>query len=135
MKNYRKEFPSDPDMLPQIDSFILDIAKDLNLSKEKLNGLSLSVAEAASNAIIHGNKCDRDKKLVIDIIVNQNQIIVKFKDQGSGFDPSHVPDPTETENILKESGRGIHIMKSYLDDLKFNFTPNGTEVSLIISLD
>ncbi len=135
MKNYRKEFPSDPDMLPQIDSFILDIAKDLNLSKEKLNGLSLSAAEAASNAILHGNKCDRDKKLVIDIIVNQNQIIVKFKDQGSGFDLSHVPDPTETENILKESGRGIHIMKSYLDDLKFNFTPNGTEVSLIISLD
>ena len=58
-----------------------------------------------------------------------------FKDEGEGFEPKSVPDPTTPENILKESGRGIHIMKSYLSSLSYNFTPDGTEAILEMSLD
>ncbi|KAB2846473.1 MAG: ATP-binding protein [Melioribacteraceae bacterium] len=58
-----------------------------------------------------------------------------FKDEGKGFNINTVPDPTKPENILKESGRGIHIMKNFLDDLKYNFTPTGTEAILVVRLD
>ena len=59
---------------------------------------------------------------------------VSLKDQGNGFEVSEVPDPTKPENILKDSGRGIHIIRNFVDDLKYNFSPEGTEAILFLSL-
>ena len=69
------------------------------------------------------------------ITVTDTEMKIVFKDEGTGFIPDKVPDPTEPENILKESGRGIHIMKNFLDELKYNFTPTGTEAILVVKLD
>jgi serine/threonine-protein kinase RsbW len=55
-------------------------------------------------------------------------------DEGTGFDPSQIPDPTQPENILKDSGRGMYLMKVYMDDLKYNVTPKGTETILIMNI-
>jgi serine/threonine-protein kinase RsbW len=60
---------------------------------------------------------------------------ITIKDEGRGFKLEAVPDPTRPENILKESGRGIHIMRSFLKDLRYNFTPTGTETILTLALD
>ena len=135
VQTFTKEIPSDPDLLPDVEKFILDIANQTNLKKDKHNNLALSVSEAASNSMIHGNKLDINRKVFITIKVFDDKMEISFKDQGNGFNPGNVPDPTHPENILKESGRGIHIMKNFLDDLKFNFTPDGTEVILVIKLD
>ncbi|MFC2085231.1 ATP-binding protein [Bacteroidota bacterium] len=134
-KKYKKTVPSDPDILPEVEEFVMDIAERSNLNKSKFNNLALSVAEAASNSIIHGNKLDINKKVHIEIRVDDSTFQVSFRDEGKGFRLSNVPDPTKPENILKDSGRGIHIMKSFLDDIKFNFTHEGTEVILILNLD
>lgn len=129
-----KIFPTDPELLPEIEDFIVQIAKECNLSEDKHNALALSVAEAASNSMVHGNKLDSTKKVIVTIVIDETKMILKFTDQGSGFDPKSVPDPTAPENILKDSGRGIHIMTTFLDDLRYEFTPEGTTAILEISL-
>ena len=132
---YVKVFPSDREYLPEIESFIINIAEQNNVNKEMLNSLALSTAEAASNSILHGNKNDPTKKVEIKVFITDRVMKIIFKDEGKGFEPESVPDPTTPENILKESGRGIHIMKSYLSSLSYNFTPEGTEAILEMSLD
>lgn len=134
-KVFTKEFPSDPDLLPEIEEFVIGIAEELNLSKDKYNNLALSVSEAASNSMVHGNKLDIEKKVHITVKVTDDIMEIIFKDEGKGFNINTVPDPTKPENILKESGRGIHIMKNFLDDLKYNFTSTGTEAILVVRLD
>lgn len=134
-KVYQKEIISDPDLMPEVEEFILNIANEINLKEDKHNYLALSTAEAISNSIVHGNKLDKNKKVLITVTVTDSQIIIMFKDEGKGFNPNDVPDPTAPENILKDSGRGIHIMKSFIDELKYNFTPEGTETILAVSLD
>ncbi|MEW5842268.1 MAG: ATP-binding protein [Bacteroidota bacterium] len=133
-KVYVKEVPTDPDLLPELEEFIIEIAQKSNLNKDKFNSLALSFSEAASNSFLHGNKLDKKKKIKITVKVNEEKITLIIKDEGKGFNINTVPDPTKPENILKDSGRGIHIMRSFLDELKYNFTPTGTETILIISL-
>ena len=134
-KEYVKVFPSNPEFLPEIEDFILEIAKENNVDEDKFNSLALATAEAASNSMIHGNKNDPKKKVEIKVFISEILMKIIFKDEGNGFEPGAVPDPTTPENILKESGRGIHIMKSYLSALYYNFTPEGTEAILELSLD
>ena len=134
-KVFTKRFSSDADNLVEVEKFIMEIVDEFNLSDEIKNNLSLSVSEAASNAIVHGNKLDPNKFVDITITVDSDKIEVVIKDQGNGFDPSSVPDPTEPENLLKDSGRGIHIMKTFLEKMHYNFTDNGTEVTLVVMLN
>ena len=133
-KFYNKIFQSKSANLPKIEEYIIDIAKQTKISEIKLNNLEMAVAEASANCILHGNKYDESKKVEVTIIVESDKLIVKFKDEGSGFKLDEVPDPTKPENILKHSGRGVHIMKSFLDNLKYNFTPSGTETILTVNI-
>jgi len=133
-KVYTKKFTSDPDNLVEVEEFITEVANEFYLDEEIKNNLSLSLSEAASNAMVHGNKLDPKKYVDIKITVSDDKIKVVIKDEGNGFDPSSVPDPTAPENLLKDSGRGIHIMKTFLKNMRYNFTDSGTEVILEISL-
>lgn len=132
---YSLEIESDPNNLITVEEFVNYFAKDLGVSDERMNGLLLSVTEATTNAIIHGNKCNLDKKVYINVFVEDGNIIIKVKDEGDGFDPAGVPDPTEPQNLLKDSGRGVYLMKVYMDDLKYNATPEGMETVLVLKLE
>lgn len=132
--NYHLEIESDPNNLITVEEFVNYFGRDLNLSEEKISNLLLTVTEATTNAIIHGNKGDIEKIVVIDVWIEDNKLMISVKDNGKGFDPSKLPDPTETDNLLKDSGRGIYLMKVYMDDIKFNVTENGTETLLILKL-
>ena len=133
-KTFTRVVPSNPDILPELEEYIIKIARDINLDETKINSLALSFSEAISNCMKHGNKYDKSKTVSITITINENKLCVSLKDQGAGFDLQGVPDPTKPENILKDSGRGIHIMKNFLDDLYYNFTPDGTEVTLVMTI-
>jgi len=133
LKIYKKSFPSDPDLLPEIEDFILDTVKEANLDHKKLSNLALSVAEATSNAIMHGNKADKDKNVYIEIQIFPLKIDIIIQDEGKGFMLENVEDPTLPENILKDSGRGIYIMRSFLDDLKYEFSSKGTTLTLSLN--
>ncbi|MEJ2617376.1 MAG: ATP-binding protein [Ignavibacteriaceae bacterium] len=132
---YSLEIESDPNNLITVEEFVNYFAKDLGVSDERMNGLLLSVTEATTNAIIHGNKCNLDKKVYINVFVENGNIIIKVRDEGNGFDPASVPDPTEPQNLLKDSGRGVYLMRVYMDDLKYNPTPEGMETVLVLKLE
>ncbi len=133
-KNYTLEIESDPNNLITVEEFVNYFTVDLKIDPERLPGLLLAVTEATTNAIIHANKCDLNKKVKIDVEVVENKLYIRVKDEGKGFDPANVPDPTEPENLLKDSGRGLYLMRVYMDDLKYEVTPDGTETTLILNL-
>jgi serine/threonine-protein kinase RsbW len=134
-ENYSLEIESNPNNLLTVEEFVNYFAKDIGIDEARMNGLMLSVTEATTNAIIHANKCDAAKLVKIDVKVENGKVIITVKDEGVGFDPLQVPDPTEPENLLKDSGRGVYLMRFYMDDLKYNITPSGTETILILNLD
>jgi serine/threonine-protein kinase RsbW len=131
---YEIEIESDPNNLITIEEFVNYFAKDLGLSEEQLSVLLLAVTEAATNAIIHANKCDISKLVKIHAHIQDSKLIVKVKDEGKGFDPSVIPDPTRPENLLKDSGRGVYLMKVYMDEVTYNKTPSGLETILVLNL-
>jgi len=130
MEIYVKEIKSDPDLMPEVEDFVLEHAGNCGFGEERINKLALSVAEAISNSIVHGNKLDEEKKVVVTITIDDEYFTVSFKDEGEGFNLKDVPNPTSPENILKDHGRGIHIMKSFVDEVKYNFSEEGTELVL-----
>lgn len=131
---YQLEIESDPNNLITVEEFVNYFAKDLGLSDEQLSVLLLAVTEATTNAIIHANKCDISKLVRIHAHIEDSKLIVKVKDEGKGFDPSKLPNPTEPENLLKDSGRGVFLMKVYMSDVKYKLTPTGMETILILNL-
>ena len=132
--NYYLEIESDPNNLITVEEFVNYFAIDLNVDKEKMQGLMLAVTEATTNAIKHGNKSDPNKKVYINVYKENNKLYIKIKDEGKGFDPAQVPDPTHPDNLLKDSGRGLYLMKFYMDDIQYKITPEGTEIILILNL-
>jgi serine/threonine-protein kinase RsbW len=132
--HYQLELESDPNNLITVEEFVNYFAKDLGIDEDKMNGLMLSVTEATTNAIIHANKSDINKKVLIDVYINKGILTVVVKDEGKGFDPSKIPDPTAPENLLKDSGRGLYLMRVYMDALDYNVTPTGTETILTLKL-
>jgi len=131
---YHLEIESDPNNLITVEEFVNFFAKDIGLKNEQIAALLLAVTEATTNAIIHANKCNVNKTVTVDVTVNSSKLIVKIIDEGAGFDPAKIPDPTHPENLLKDSGRGVYLMKIYMDDLKYNVTPTGTETILTLNI-
>jgi serine/threonine-protein kinase RsbW len=132
--NYYLEVESNPNNLIIVEEFVNYFAVDLGLDEEKINGLLLAVTEATTNAIIHGNKNNSLKLVRINVTVENSILTIKIKDEGNGFDPSIVPDPTNPENLLKDSGRGLYLMRVYMDSMDINVTPEGTETILKIKI-
>jgi serine/threonine-protein kinase RsbW len=133
-EKYYLEIESDPNNLITVEEFINYFSKDLGLDDDKLSALLLAVTEATTNAIIHGNKSDKNKLVKILAKVIDGKLNVIVKDEGVGFQPESVPDPTDPENLLKDSGRGLYLMRVYMDDLRYNITPQGTETILILNV-
>ena len=131
---YEIEIESDPNNLITVEEFVNYFAKDMGLNDDQLSVLLLAVTEATTNAIIHANKCDASKLVAIRAHVEDSKLIVNVKDEGKGFDPAKIPDPTEPENLLKDSGRGVYLMKVYMDDVKYNITPTGMETILTLNI-
>jgi len=132
-KKFSLEIESDPNNLLTVEEFVNYFAREIGIKEEKISGLILSVTEATTNAIIHGNKKNTGKKVKIDVSAEGDTLKITVKDEGIGFDPSLIPDPTKPENLLKDSGRGLYLMKVYMDDIKFNITPDGTETILVLN--
>ncbi len=134
-QHYHLEIESDPKNLITVEEFINYFCKELNIGDERITGIMLAVTEATTNAIIHANKNVKLKLVKIDADVINGFLQITVKDEGKGFDPKAVPDPTEPENLLKDSGRGLYLMRTYMDELDYNLTPEGTETILKLKLE
>jgi serine/threonine-protein kinase RsbW len=126
--------PSDPEYIERVEKKTEKIAKQAGLNENATDNLAIAVTEVVANAIVHGNRRDSSKKVTIEFILDERNIKVLISDEGTGFDPKDIKNPTTPENILKESGRGVFIVKALMDDVRFRFSDKGTVTTLIMKL-
>ena len=91
----------------------------------------MAVREAAVNAVLHGNAYDPKKKMTVAFENTGQALVIRITDEGKGLDVNNVPDPTTPENLLKQSGRGIFLMRSFMDEVRVRLLQPGTEVTMI----
>ena len=125
----RIDFQSSLDMLDVIQMVSDHIGRMAGLDDEALHWVNVAVRESVINAITHGNRFDVRKRVHVEFTslegVEQPGIAIRVRDEGCGFDPSCLADPLAKENLLKTSGRGILLMRSFMDEMTFQRTPEG----------
>lgn len=119
---------SNPNNILKVESYLQSIEIEHAKLKDRFADILISLTEAVNNAIIHGNNADETKKVWINMSQIENGFSISVSDEGRGFDPSNVPDPTAEENIECCGGRGVFIMNSLADQLAY--TNNGSTVEM-----
>ena len=122
--------PSDQDYLVAVDDFLEGTLRGFGVDESTIADIAISVTEVVNNGIIHGNKCDPSKALTLQIARSGSTLKFVVSDEGEGFEPSCVDDPLKEENLLKEVGRGIFIIRSLMDKVEFENTPEGVRVTM-----
>ncbi|MBN2681878.1 MAG: ATP-binding protein [Bacteroidales bacterium] len=122
------DFSSKIENITHVEKLVDDLCSQYNLSSEIYGNMMVAVVEAVNNAILHGNKLDPEKKVLVRFELKDDILVFKVSDQGEGFDYKEIPDPTLPENIEKPHGRGIFLMKHLVDEMDFH--NNGCEVEL-----
>jgi serine/threonine-protein kinase RsbW len=123
------ELPSTIDVLDDVQHVAEDVGHVLGVDEEALHWISMAVRETVINAITHGNKGDPAKLVFIDFDVERNgtanDLVVRVRDQGEGFDPAEIGDPLAPENILNTRGRGIFLCRQFMDDVSIHRSREG----------
>lgn len=122
---------SDFGSINKVEVLIDEVCNRLKVNEDYYGNVLIAVTEAVNNAIIHGNRMDSSLKVDLAVGDKQTDFCFSVKDQGNGFDYDHLPDPTAPENIEKEDGRGIFLMKSLSDEV--HFSDNGSKVDIYFS--
>jgi serine/threonine-protein kinase RsbW len=107
------------------------LATELGFADDEVMQISMAVREGAVNAVLHGNAYAPDKKVILAFERTGNDLVITIRDQGPGMDLSKIPNPLAPENLLKTSGRGIFLMRSFMDVVEIRPSPTGTELKLI----
>ena len=107
------------------------IAAEAGFEEDEVMRISMAVREAAINAVFHGNAYDPGKKVRLDFESTARDLVITISDQGKGIDVSKIPDPLAPENLLKTSGRGIFLIRSFMDEVHIHPSHTGTEIKLI----
>jgi len=108
-----------------------EMARKAGLEDEEVYRVAMAVREAAVNAVLHGNAYDPSKQVTAVFEQTSDALVVKIADQGKGLDPDTLPDPLAPENLLRGSGRGIFLIRSFMDEVHFRQLQPGTELTLI----
>ena len=129
---YTLQLPSTYESITLLENLIEDIADKFKISEDTFANMMTCLNEAAINAIVHGNKLDPTKKVIVNADVDAKRAIWTLTDEGEGFDYNQLPDPTAEENLEKLTGRGVFILKHLADQCIFN--SRGNEVELHFKL-
>lgn len=125
----RIEFGSAFDMADFVQVVSDHLGRMIGLDEDQLHWVGVAVREAVVNAIKHGNKNDAAKRVVVEFTTsppaNPDEMAIRIEDQGEGFDPETLADPLAPENILKSSGRGIFLVRNFMDDVALRRVPGG----------
>ncbi|WP_184544094.1 ATP-binding protein [Mucilaginibacter sp. FT3.2] len=122
------QLPSNPESITQLEALIEQIADKYHIAEDTFANMMTCLNEAAINAIIHGNKLDVAKKVIINAEVDAKRAVWTVTDQGNGFDYNHLADPTAPENLESLTGRGVFIIKHLADQCIFNASGNEIEL-------
>ena len=119
------------DSVDKVEQAAQSFAERAGFDEDTAANISMAVREAAVNAVIHGNAYNPEKNITVSFEANSDALVFRVADQGSGFDPTRVPDPLAPENILRGSGRGIFLIRAFMDEVHFRQLHPGTELTLI----
>ena len=126
------KIPSIKENVSVVESFIENIGEKIKIQEAIYGNVLVSVTEAVNNAIVHGNKEDKNKKVRLGLKQNKKSVRFVVEDEGLGFDYNNLPDPTNPKNIEKVKGRGIFLIKSLSD--KTTFKQGGRVVEMLFKL-
>ena len=132
---FRLTLSSNPKQVRKVEAFLDKVNANLHLDEIQMNKVMISLTEAVNNAIIHGNKFDDTKKVHVTCEVLPGWALFLVQDEGRGFDPGRVANPLKAENLLRESGRGIFLMKTLMDKVEFELNEPGLMVRLWLNLN
>ena len=123
------ELQSTIDVLDHLQEVAENVCRQVGLEEDAQHWTSMAVRECVINAITHGNRSDPAKKVFVDFSVEdrggERSLVVLVRDQGEGFEPSEVTNPLAPENILNTSGRGIFLVRQFMDEVTFRPVPGG----------
>lgn len=115
------ELPSDPRLIDAAVTYLVERARDFEFHGSRLNlNLRVGLAEALANAILYGNRADPDKRVRVEVELSVEEVAVAVHDEGPGFDPEEIPDPTLPENLERPGGRGIFLLRELMDEVRYN---------------
>lgn len=121
--------PNDLQCLKEPEARIIEELKRCGYDDDTIFAIKLAFEEAATNAVRHGNSNDRSKKVRVGYYVDPQRVVIVVQDEGCGFHPDSVPDPTADENLERPCGRGLMLMQSYMTKVRYSTT--GNEVWLL----
>lgn len=133
MKHRMLTINSNPNNILTLEYHLQRLAQNTNLHPDKYADILISLTEAVNNAIIHGNKSDESKLVFIDLTERENELSFCVTDEGIGFNPCGVPDPTCGENLDCCGGRGVYIMKALADRITFKNNGRTVEMHFLIN--
>ena len=126
------ELASDPKNVARVESFVEHLADKYGISPDVYGNILISLTEAVTNAIIHGNDNDKSKTVQVRLKKRKDKLAFLVSDEGGGFDFDNLPDPTAPENLLKIGGRGVFLMRQLSDDVIFY--DNGSTVEICFAI-
>lgn len=115
----------------QVEHTAEEMAKTAGLDEDEIFRVTMAVREAAINAVLHGNSYDPEKRISASFENTGKSLVIKIADQGKGLDPDTLPDPLAPENLLRGTGRGIFLIRTFMDEVHFRPLHPGTELTLI----
>jgi serine/threonine-protein kinase RsbW len=125
----RIELPSSFELLDLVQLLSDRLSSIAGLDEDAMHWVSVAVRESVINAIKHGNRGDRHKRVHVEFTLAPREkpesFVVEVLDEGEGFDPDAIANPLDPENVLKSSGRGIFFMRSFMDDVSIKRRPEG----------
>ena len=115
----------------QAEEIASKMATKLGFEDEDINRISMAVREATVNAVLHGNAYDPVKKVTVGLENTGGKLVITVTDEGLGLKPENIPDPLTPENLLKQSGRGIFLIRAFMDEVRIRNLEPGTEITMI----
>ena len=136
MTNFNKivSAKSTRNIIKEVEPLFTDFKDSYQIQDEVFYNMMVAVTEGVNNAAGHGNKYDESKLVTIELTFNEGLLTCKISDQGEGYNPSEVDDPRKPENLLKDSGRGVFLMKSLAQDFEVISSDQGNQVILKFKL-
>jgi serine/threonine-protein kinase RsbW len=126
-----QNYPSTLESVDEAEAEILKAASEAGFGEDDRHRIGMAVRECMVNAVVHGNRYNRNKQVRVSVAKVNDTFTVRITDQGEGFELEEVPDPLHDTNLLRHSGRGLFLMGAFMDDVKVRkVAPSGTEVTL-----
>ena len=120
------------DSVDRAEELALGVAQRAGFQDEDLMKIGLAVRESMVNAVVHGNRYSTNKRVRLSVTRTAERYTVRIADEGEGFDFENLPDPLAPENLLRTSGRGLFLVRSFMDEVEIRrLEPGGTEVELV----